>query len=289
MRDKITVIGIPIHESEDFRMKFDLHCHTKEGSLDAKVSIVDYINKLIEVGFDGMLVTDHNSYKGYEYYKSIAASLRLPRPFVVLKGIEYDTSDGGHILVILPDHIHSPLLEKRGMKTAQLIELVHRLGGILGPAHPYGNGFFAHMHTKAARASLKLKKELYPFDFVETFNSCMHPLSNEKARLLAIKYRLPSFAGSDAHRMDAIGTAFTDFEENIRCNNDLIRAVKEKHVIIASREPIPGVFHNQHWPLKQILIWGYYFYNKFGVLRHFPLHRKRSRYISTTRPSRNRD
>lgn len=261
-------------------MKFDLHCHSKEGSLDAGVSIVDYAMRLMECGFDGMLVTDHNSYKGYDYWKSVSGQLVLPKPFVVLKGIEYDTSDGGHILVVLPDHIHSSLLEKRGMKTAQLVDLVHRLGGILGPAHPYGNGFFAHMHTKAARVSLKNKKELYHFDFIETFNSCMHPLSNEKSRLLALKYKKPSFAGSDAHRMDAVGTAFTIFEEDIYCNNDLIRAVKENHPITASREPMPGVFRNQHWPLKQILIWGYYFYNKLGTLQHMPLHRKRSRYIS---------
>lgn len=42
-------------------MKIDMHCHTKEGSIDAKVSIEQYIKKLISNGFDGMLVTDHNS------------------------------------------------------------------------------------------------------------------------------------------------------------------------------------------------------------------------------------
>jgi predicted metal-dependent phosphoesterase TrpH len=233
-----------------------------------------------------MLVTDHNSYKGYEKWKEISNHITLSKPFVVLKGVEYDTSDGGHILVILPDHIHSRLLEKRGMKTAELVELVHRLGGILGPAHPYGNGFFAHMHTKAARVSLKSKKDLDHFDFIETFNSCMPPLSNEQSRLLAIKYKKPAFAGSDAHRPDAIGSAFTIFEEDIFCNNDLIRAVKNHHRTIVSREPIPGVFHNQHWPLKQFLIWGYYFYNKIGFLQHLPLHRKHSRYINIVTPSR---
>ena len=42
-------------------MKLDMHCHTKEGSLDGKVSIEEYIVRLKELGYDGMLITDHNS------------------------------------------------------------------------------------------------------------------------------------------------------------------------------------------------------------------------------------
>ena len=49
-------------------VKFDMHCHTAEGSVDAKISIDDYINILRKKGFGGMLVTDHDSYGGYELY-----------------------------------------------------------------------------------------------------------------------------------------------------------------------------------------------------------------------------
>ena len=45
-------------------MKFDMHCHTKEGSLDGKVKIERFIEILMEKGYQGMLVTDHNSYNG---------------------------------------------------------------------------------------------------------------------------------------------------------------------------------------------------------------------------------
>ena len=57
-------------------MKFDMHCHTKEGSIDAKVDVESYIHKLIEHGFDGMLITDHNSYKGYQKWKEISDKRR---------------------------------------------------------------------------------------------------------------------------------------------------------------------------------------------------------------------
>ena len=71
-------------------MKFDMHCHTKEGSMDGKVMIEEYIKKLKEKGFGGMLVSDHNSYDGYrEWRDSIKGKNHTD--FVVLKGVEYDT------------------------------------------------------------------------------------------------------------------------------------------------------------------------------------------------------
>ena len=45
-------------------MKLDMHCHVKEGSVDSKVSLDEYITKLKANGFDGMLITDHDTYKG---------------------------------------------------------------------------------------------------------------------------------------------------------------------------------------------------------------------------------
>ncbi len=45
---------------KEFLVKFDMHCHTKEGSLDGKVEIEEYIRILKEKGYQGMLVSDHN-------------------------------------------------------------------------------------------------------------------------------------------------------------------------------------------------------------------------------------
>ena len=35
-------------------MKLDMHCHTKEGSIDAKVPIQEYITKLVKEGLYSM-------------------------------------------------------------------------------------------------------------------------------------------------------------------------------------------------------------------------------------------
>ena len=80
-------------------MKLDMHCHVKEGSIDSKVSLDEYITLLKERGFDGMLITDHDTYKGYRHWKYQMKG-KVHDDFVVLKGIEYDTCDGGHILAL---------------------------------------------------------------------------------------------------------------------------------------------------------------------------------------------
>ena len=82
-------------------VKFDMHCHTAEGSVDAKVGIDDYIKILKSKGFNGMVVTDHDSYDGYDAYLSYGKKYD---DFVVLRGIEYDSLEFGHFIVILPQN-----------------------------------------------------------------------------------------------------------------------------------------------------------------------------------------
>ena len=50
-------------------MKLDMHCHTHEGSVDSKIGVEEYIRILKEKGYDGMLITDHDTYNGYRYWK----------------------------------------------------------------------------------------------------------------------------------------------------------------------------------------------------------------------------
>lgn len=251
-------------------MKFDMHCHTKEGSIDAKVDIVSYAKELIKKGYDGMLVTDHNSYKGYEKWLSSGAKMEYFKNFTVLKGIEYDTKDGGHTLVILPDHVNCSLLEKRGLSLSALITLVHKLDGIIGPAHPYGTGYFAFMNTKLSK---KCSHFLSEFDFIETCNSGIHPLANKRATLLAQIHDKPQTAGSDAHHMYSVGTAATNVRQAIHSNNDLIRMIRLAHT--SGQEMFkPLIYKNAYKKpnelIKQLGIVGYYLYNKLCAFLYLP-------------------
>ena len=103
-------------------MKYDLHCHTKEGSPDGSIKIFDFAAKLKSLGYSGMLVTDHDTYGGYRMWTRLKAQGKTIDDFYVLKGIEYDTRDGGHVIVVLPDDAKCPLLERRGLKLEHLNE-----------------------------------------------------------------------------------------------------------------------------------------------------------------------
>ena len=252
-------------------MKIDMHCHSKEGSIDAKVGILDYAKKLKKEGFDGMLITDHNSYQGYRTYRD--ASLKAKRElgdFRVFKGIEYDTRNGGHILVILPEGIKSRLVEIRGMAVEMLIETVHSLGGILGPAHPYGTGYFAIMHTNIIK---KQEELLDKFDFVEVFNAYASPTANIDARKLAERLGKPGTAGSDAHHFLMVGTTGTIFSREIHNNNELIRAVLDNAITDAG-SLIEIVRSKTNFVLKELGIAGYWVYNKLGSVLSFKARRR---------------
>ena len=209
-------------------MRFDMHCHTRDGSVDGQIDIQDYVRILKQKGFQGMLVTDHNTYKGYRAWLKYKKENKLKEDFVVLKGVEYDTLDAGHILVIMPQGLRLRILEVRGLPVRMLIEIVHKYGGILGPAHPYGAKFLGAMNSIVVASNPRL---IQKFDFVEVFNTCETKESTQKARALAQFYKKRGIGGSDSHRHKYVGTAYTDINYPIKNNNDLIYAIKNGYVL----------------------------------------------------------
>ncbi|MCM1143789.1 MAG: PHP domain-containing protein [Blautia sp.] len=242
-------------------MKLDMHCHTKEGSPDGKVALLDNIAVLKQKGFQGMLISDHNSYKAYRYYKTLD---NPPQDFTILCGIEYDTLDAGHILIIMPTGVRPKILELRGLPILFLIEIVHRYGGILGPAHPCGEKFLSAFNTR--RGKMLKDRLLQKFDFIEAFNACEDDISNECAKSLAARYHLPEFGGSDSHKADCIGLGYTLLEEDISNETELIQYIK------AGRPAVSGGIHYLHTTKERlgkandILVYSFWLYNKFLAL-----------------------
>ena len=121
----------------------------------------------------------------------------------------------------MPDDMYLRIFKVRGLKCNRLIKIVHSLGGILGPAHPFGVATSSALGFKNMKLSY-----IKHFDFIETFNTCEFADSNKLAKELAGRFDMPQFAGSDAHVPEYIGMACTEIDAQIRCNNDLISAVK---------------------------------------------------------------
>ncbi len=263
-------------------MKLDMHCHTKEGSLDGKVSIEEYIVRLKELGYDGMLITDHNSYDAYRYWKKHIKGQKYT-DFVVLKGIEYDTSNAGHMLVVMPENVKLKILELRGMPLPLLIFIVHKFGGILGPAHPFGEKYMSLGGTGFFKKNPDI---LDKFDFMETFNSCEPAQANMLARKAAADHHLPGFGGSDSHRMNCIGTAYTRLPRRVETESQLIELVKEKAAIQSGGSLYGGTTRDKIGKVHNVLLYSFWVYNKAAGLARMPGRRGQSRYLEIPR-SRN--
>lgn len=246
-------------------MKLDMHCHTKEGSLDGKITLLDTIHLLREKGYQGMLLTDHNSYKAYRHYlKSIDDSSL--QDFVVLKGIEYDTIDAGHIIIVMPTGVKLPLLELRGLPVHLLIDIVHHFGGILGPAHPCGEKYLSLMNTRRGKRSRDL---ISRFDFIETYNACETPKSNKAARELAARFGKPGIGGSDSHKESCAGLGFTEIEADIKTETGLIHALTSEVSIISGGERYMHTTKQKIGRINNLLVYSFWFYNKFlALFRH---------------------
>lgn len=246
-------------------MKFDMHCHTKEGSMDGKVVIEEYIKELKSKGFGGMLVSDHNSYDGYREWRDSLKG-KKHTDFVVLKGIEYDTIDCGHMLIIMPEGMKLKILELRGLPTQVLIMIVHQYGGIIGPAHPYGEKYLSMMKTQAKRKhhEERLENLMSQFDFVEIFNACESEEVNEKAKALARKYHKPGFGGSDAHKVECIGMGYTSLPDTIRCESDLIRHVKSVSYIKCGGTRYERTTKDRMGRFRGLWVGSFYVFNKSG-------------------------
>jgi len=244
-------------------MKLDMHCHTAEGSSDSKVSIIDYIKLLKEYGYDGMLVTDHDSYNGYRYY--VNHKSEAPDDFVVLSGIEYDTFEAGHFIVIMPDGEELDVLECRGLKVYDLIDLVHKHGGIVGPAHPCGEPFLSVFSTGRFKNQVEQKRLMSQIDFIETFNCGEDREANDRAIALAKKYNVPMTGGSDAHWEPCVGLAYTLLQEKVTNNNELIAYIKAKKHTKVWGMPYPGTLKARLGKWNKLLVYGFFPYNKYGA------------------------
>lgn len=246
------------------REKFDLHCHTREGSPDAHVPLSQYATILKEKGYTGMLVTDHDSYNGYNKYDENRDVFNIPDDFVILKGIEYDTKTAGHIIVIMPDGVDSNFLQIKGLLPNELEEEVHKRGGILGCAHPYMPGCWSYGNTRFAKVNKNFAKK---FDFIETYNGTINPILNLRAEAMAAFYGKPGTGGSDAHFIPSVGTGFARFPDGveIKCNNDLIDAIKNAEHAVTGGEITDKMFKQKNKMIQKIIDGSFWIYNFVGA------------------------
>ncbi len=182
------------------RGRADLHMHTTESDgWPSPYELVDYARA---TRLNVIAVTDHDTIEGALRAADYVAgsSSRLD----VVVGEEVSSRDG---------HIVALFIERRirpGMSAAATVHAIHDQGGLAVAVHPFWR---TQRRTRSGRVHGVgwLAAEL-PFDAIEVENATPgFYVFNQLARRMNMDLGAAEVGGSDAHILDAVGRAFTEF------------------------------------------------------------------------------
>ncbi len=214
--------------------KYELHLHTKEGSLCARSSAAEMVDFYIENGYQGAVVTDHfyhgntrpdralpwedyiDEYiKGYEKAKEAAKG----RDFDVFFGIEekFEYWDEYLILGTTPAFLKAHP-ELRDMRGKDFFTFMHKAGAFIIHAHPYRERAYMRAQTIMLRPN--------DVDAIEAYNCGNTPECNRRGYEYAKKLGIPMTGGSDRH--EAKGELFGGISLPFRCHTveELISTIR---------------------------------------------------------------
>jgi hypothetical protein len=183
--------------------KFDMHVHSKY-SFDNDADPEEIILAAVELGLDGIVFTEHDTYEGSEPVELLKE--KYGKYITILRGMEF-SAPSSHILVY---GIKEDLSSLAGVPETIFIKEVLRYGGIAIPAHPFriGLGYsIAEMENIIA---------------IEGMNGHNSPKENKLAVDMAGKLAVPFIGGSDAHHPERVGFCYTEFlDDDINEDNFL--------------------------------------------------------------------
>jgi hypothetical protein len=176
-------------------MIIDLHVHTNLSD-DSKTAPEKYVEAAIKggAGLGAICFTEHRKFPRDPELDRRYAELSDNHGILIIKGVEADT-DLGHLLLFgLTDEVlrrFDPA--HRMLKSALLIDVIHKEGGIAIPAHPFrDSGYGSRLDDLVATHGPALSA-------VEAINGQNSPIENERAMAAVEKLGLTALGGSDAH------------------------------------------------------------------------------------------
>ncbi|MHA1297878.1 MAG: PHP domain-containing protein [Candidatus Helarchaeota archaeon] len=198
-------------------MIIDLHVHTSPLSPCSNISLEQAIEEAIKLELDGIVLTEHNKIRTKEEIELI----REKYDFLVLQGNEITTLQGD-ILVYGSNKNTEEIISIQ-----ELRELVGTHGVFMAVAHPFRE--FLVVGIGALKLSVEDGADRPVFKYVdgiEIKNGRVSDQGNNFAFRVNDKLGLIGIGGSDAHELYEIGKIVTEFHNQIKNEEDL---VKELH------------------------------------------------------------
>jgi len=195
-------------------MKIDLHIHTSPLSACSYIDPQELIQEARRLQLDGICLTEHQVVWDPDEVDKLAAEAGIS----IFRGNEFTTNQGDILVFGFYEDIKELLIIQ------DLREKVTAADGYMIVAHPF-RGFktFGIGQLQLTVEQACKRKVLEFVDAVEIGNGKLSPEENDMARKVAEKLGLPGTGGSDAHRVDEIGTWVTVFEKEIESEIELVQ------------------------------------------------------------------
>jgi len=209
--------------SEHTTLRIDCHVHTDD-SFDSPASLESVLASAATAGLDGIVVTDHD-----EIGNALSAVDRAAaHGIVAVPGVEVSTADG-HVLAVGVESC-----PPRGTSFRDTVAWIREAGGVAVVPHP----FQRTRHGVAAAT-------ITDCDGIEVFNAhTLTGLRNRQAGRFARREGYPAFAGSDAHRAENVGRAYTEVPVETRAATaaDVVDAMRAGRTCARGRRLSPGQY-----------------------------------------------
>jgi predicted metal-dependent phosphoesterase TrpH len=190
----------------------DLHVHT-EYSADSSINPRTLVEQLhLHPTIKAVAITDHDGIEGYPKVLKLAAEYK---DVLIIPGVEITTPEGDIIVLGTTE------LPPKPWNVKDVIDFSKERQGVVVVAHPYRE----HGLGNLARN--------YPVDAVEVLNGGTQPNLNMLAENLAKEMGLPGVAGSDAHKIEDLWSAYTEIEASPNLD-EILRAINKGFVKASS-------------------------------------------------------
>ncbi len=202
----------------------DMHVHTVRGASDSSLTPDQLIGVARRIGLTGVNICEHDRVWGGRQINKFREQSGL----FVSRGMEVST-DMGHMIVIGLDS-YLPGIRK----ATELRRVVDDVGGFMIVAHPFRH-FFDPVHFRRdGRPPFDMTPEeaaeritvLRLVDELEVANGGCTPLENQFALRVARVLGKRGIGASDCHSTQGVGCFVTAFEEELRDQAHMLRALR---------------------------------------------------------------
>ncbi len=192
-------------------MLIDMHVHTDSHSLCSIVDPVDLVRRAEERNLSGIVLTEHD----YVWTQGEVDTLKKETntDLIILRGQEV-TSTIGHLLV----YGYHKILDCISLE--EIVYKVHQQKGVVFVSHPFRYGEYSDLTLG------QLETTFARFDGIEALNGNQSNEQNNYGLRIWESLGINGIGGSDAHSVHMVGNYVTEFQNEIRNEEDLTKELK---------------------------------------------------------------